>query len=344
MPRIRHRTLSPEEIEAHQSHLEPFELKRAARSKQLQALINQRETPKLVQFNEKARAREAREAREAKTAVRVTPQNQYLTRLINIAAATISYKNLQETETDTRLLSYNSDIKINILLQGIKQNLPQIIIEVINNVINKVKQPINSNLFYDFGSYEEEPIYAKIKSNTPIIGDLLNLPEEFINTPGLKELKNAIKLPTSGNNCDCLIHSVLTVISSDFRSLEPIQKNTVADFIRKQIFTKIEQEKTRVLDLKLTTFNECINRFKNSNNSTFLENLDLALIAEYYNLKFFVISLNNNKYICEPVPFINNINNINNNNKGFDNSRITCLHCDKHLALYLAENVIPSKT
>ena len=137
------KTLSPEEI-AKMLHTQ--QMKSAAG--QLQALNTQRE----LQLKQ--------EANKAKKAVRVTPQNIYLAGLISTAAA-YSYKNLQEP--NTRLLTYNSDIDI--LLEGIKQDLPKIITEVINNVIKKVKQPIKPKpIYYLASEEEEEPIYANFLS------------------------------------------------------------------------------------------------------------------------------------------------------------------------------------
>jgi hypothetical protein len=89
-------------------------------------------------------------------------------------------------------------------------------------------------------------------------------------------------MKTSGNQSDCLIHSILIDISEDFRRLSAKHRNVIAFFFRKIVFSLIpnldDESKNRLL-----TDPTIIKA------DLYLERDDLKNIAVFYNLNFMVI-------------------------------------------------------
>jgi len=107
--------------------------------------------------------------------------------------------------------------------------------------------------------------------------------EKEITIP-LQKSSKFIIMKTSGNQSDCLIHSILININEKFRKLTPKQRNTIAFFFRKIIFPltpNIEEDvKNRLLtDPTITT------------KDLYLDIYDIIQIAIYYNINFIIINI-----------------------------------------------------
>ena len=115
-----------------------------------------------------------------------------------------------------------------------------------------------------------------------------------------KELSDtSFIMKTSGNQSDCLIHSILIDISKDFRSLLIEHRNVIAFCFRKIVFPLIpgltNASKNRLLiDPTLLRVD------------LYLELDELESIASYYGLNFMLITKDQINHI--PIEAVNNSN------------------------------------
>jgi len=87
---------------------------------------------------------------------------------------------------------------------------------------------------------------------------------------------------SSGNNLDCLIHSILTATCSNFRRLEQDDKNEFANFFRRKIFLNLPVVKCYEVVEEGPIFKELSNRIKGRD---FLEDTELFLLAAQFQIR-----------------------------------------------------------
>ena len=122
----------------------------------------------------------------------------------------------------------------------------------------------------------------------------------------LNKQYGAIQIQTSGNLNDCLIHSILTCVSEDFRKLKKNDKDIIASAFRRIILPSIDG------------MSEPNKHLLKSNN--FLDDRIIESINAFYNIKIIAINENYNKdlnfinlYLVDTyIPTIFLIHNSNN--------------------------------
>jgi hypothetical protein len=104
-------------------------------------------------------------------------------------------------------------------------------------------------------------------------------------------------MKTSGNQSDCLIHSILIDISEDFRRLTIEHRNVIAFFFRKIVFPLIP-------NITSNSKNRLLTNPTLINGDLYLELDELDQIAQYYGLNFMLITNNEINHI--PIVAVNN--------------------------------------
>jgi len=115
-----------------------------------------------------------------------------------------------------------------------------------------------------------------------------SLGDEDVNTYVSRNVGSAMKnraldvfvtLYSSGNNSDCLIHSILTVTCQNFRRLSRSDKNVVANNFRKNVY-KLTPEYKRVYARNPKIEERVMTP------GVFLEDIDISNIADSYRIQF----------------------------------------------------------
>ena len=175
----------------------------------------------------------------------------------------------QFKEIKKNLPYFNQEVKkyIITLIDPIPPTLPTPLLEIVNFIIG----------IFEYKTDEPE----KIERKNPLKEELL----EQLKSDS--RFTNAFRMKTSGNQSDCLIHSILINISENFRKLEENERNTIAFFFRKVIFPllpgMVDENKARLL-VDPTT----------SQNNLELETPEFVIIAMHFKLNFMMISNNEN--------------------------------------------------
>lgn len=159
-------------------------------------------------------------------------------------------QNLLNTQKEVEKLKLKS--KTNIINYTKNKNLPDLIKTLIDNISFKTNNV-----------------------DTVELGNKIDLYD-------LNTKYGAIKIQTSGNLNDCLIHSILTCVSEDFRRLkDKIDKDTIASAFRREILPNINgmSESNKQL-LK---------------SSLFLDDRIIESINAFYTIKIIAINENRNK-------------------------------------------------
>ena len=166
---------------------------------------------------------------------------------------------------DKLVKSQKIDIKNN--------NLPQLVSEIITLCIQH--KILKQN---DFEMIEADDKHPIIYRDIP-----------YFDTPEVHNIfKKVIKIKTSGSNNDCLIHSILTSISSQYRTLDGIGKKIIASYFRRYIFS--------ILD-------EIDEGFMNS--IAFLTDVEAEIISKYYKLNIMIL-VNTSQYAAKHFRFFEN--------------------------------------
>lgn len=111
----------------------------------------------------------------------------------------------------------------------------------------------------------------------------------YFDTPEVHNIfKKVIKIKTSGSNNDCLIHSILTSISSQYRTLDGIGKKIIASYFRRYIFS--------ILDGIDEGF---------MNSIQFLTDVEAEIISKYYKLNIMIL-VNTSQYAAKHFRFFEN--------------------------------------
>jgi len=95
-------------------------------------------------------------------------------------------------------------------------------------------------------------------------------------------LPEFIRMYSSGNDSDCLIHSFLTSTCSNFRQLSQEDKNTVASNFRRYVYTTLPE----VIEL-LQAGSGLATRIEAGN---FLEDEDIGILCRYYEINMIVFA------------------------------------------------------
>lgn len=192
-------------------------------------------------------------------------------------------------------------------LKHISEKIKKELLETQKEVDKLNLKPNSKNINYDKNDDLSNLIKILITTNNFDIGTD-NTTEG--NTIDLYELNNkygATQIETSGNSNDCLIHSILTCVSEDFRKLkQKIDKDTIASAFRREILPNINgmSEPNKQL-LKSYSFLddriiESINAFYsikiiaiNENRNKDLDFINLYLVNKYSNDIFLIHNSNN---------------------------------------------------
>jgi hypothetical protein len=84
--------------------------------------------------------------------------------------------------------------------------------------------------------------------------------------------ENVIKIKTSGNRNDCLIHSILTSISGMYRTLDELEKKIIASYFRRYIFSNLDRIDKAVME-----------------SEELLTDTEAEIIANYYHLNIIIL-------------------------------------------------------
>ena len=144
---------------------------------------------------------------------------------------------------------------------------PTPLVEIVNFIIGRFEYKTDEPEKIDIENPLKEELLEPLKSDS--------------------RFTNAFRMKTSGNQSDCLIHSILINISENFRKLEENNRNTIAFFFRKVIFPllpgMVDENKERLL-VDPTT----------SQINLELETPEFVIIAMHFKLNFMMISKNEN--------------------------------------------------
>lgn len=189
-------------------------------------------------------------------------------------------------------------------LKHISEKIKKELLETQKEVEKLTYTVETSQINYDKNNDLSNLIKILITTNNFDIGTDNTVESNKIDLYDLNTKYGAIQIQTSGNLNDCLIHSILTCVSEDFRKLKKkIDKDTIASAFRRKILPNI-------------------NGMSESNkqllqSSLFLDDRIIESINAFYSIK--IIAINNNTNFISlynvntyssDIFFIHNSNNI----------------------------------
>ena len=189
-------------------------------------------------------------------------------------------------------------------LKKIPEKIKKELLETQKEVDKLNLKPNSKNIDYDKNNDLSNLIKILITTNNFDIGTDNTVESNKIDLYDLYEKYGAIQIQTSGNLNDCLIHSILTCVSEDFRKLkQKIDKDTIASAFRRKILPYIDG---------MTDPNKQLLK-----SSAFLDDRIIEKINTFYTIK--IIAINNNTNFISlynvttyssDIFFIHNSNNI----------------------------------
>lgn len=189
-------------------------------------------------------------------------------------------------------------------LKHISEKIKKELLETQKEVDKLNLKPNSKNINYDKNDDLSNLIKILITTNNFDIGTDNTTEGNTIDLYELNKKYGATQIETSGNSNDCLIHSILTCVSEDFRKLkQKIDKDTIASAFRREILPNINgmSEPNKQL---LKSY-------------SFLDDRIIESINAFYSIK--IIAINNNTKLISlynvitynsDIFFIHNSNNI----------------------------------
>jgi len=195
-----------------------------------------------------------------------------------------------------------------VVLKTIPEKIKKELLETQKEVDKLNLKPNSKNIDYDKNNDLSNLIKILITTNNfEINSDDTVEPGINIDLYDLNNKCGATQIQTSGNLNDCLIHSILTCVSEDFRKLkQKIDKDTIASAFRRKILpyidgmTELNKQLLQSLLFLDDRIIESINKFYsiriiaiNENYNTDLNFINLYLVYEYSNDIFLIHNSNN---------------------------------------------------
>jgi len=138
-----------------------------------------------------------------------------------------------------------------------------------------------------------------LKKYPSVVGQQENINKDTFGTPFEDKTLNISSINTSINKFDCLIHSFLDCTCSNFRKLTQSQKNSYADWFRREYFYSLFEKSStnkiyKFLDKDDSLFNELLGDLKPI---VYLQGYHALLLAELYKINIIVITKSKGKFI-----------------------------------------------
>ena len=136
-------------------------------------------------------------------------------------------------------------------------------------------------------------------NETGVVKPLTN--EEYplpLNSTKKDSFNGFTRMYSSGNNNDCLIHAIFNSLSSIFRQLSQNDKDTVADYFRRNVFTSIIEQSNDINGFDENQKKEMVAQLKSN---AFLTDQHIKFIVNKYNINAYVFDLGRNWNLIRPI-------------------------------------------